>query len=229
MNFCPRCGNALGPTDAFCAACGTPLTGGEYDGGAAANPYDPGAPIAENAGWDGASETTVGPSFWGAFVYCLCNYCNFQGRATRTEYWGWCVVVGLIDFVLNFAALALSGGDDPSPLVGGGSGLIKLLLALPALALMGRRLHDFGWSAKLMFGPIVLFFVGGALFVAGGVLAHPDPTVAIAMINRGLGAGLIVSAAIWQLVLGISAAFVGGTPGPNRFGGKRLNPSKVGR
>lgn len=102
---------------------------------------------------------------------------------------------------------------------------------LPAFAVMGRRLHDVGWSAKLMLGPIILVGVALALIIIGVGLENletDDDTVAsFEMIVVGFI--LFVPTVIWQLVLGITSAFVRGTDGPNRFGGKRWNPADLGR
>ena len=234
-NFCPRCGGVTGPNDAFCGACGTPLTGGEYDNVGSANPYDAGAPVAENAYYvDGGA--TVGPSFWGSFGHCMKNYCNFRGRATRTEYWGWIVVNALIGCGLQLVALfaTLGGGSNVYAAEAASDaveGLWNLAVMLPALAVMGRRLHDVGWSAKQMLGPIALGIVGLTLIIFGVGLENFETgdEVVASMGAVYVGAALVVPAAIWQLVLGIASAFVRGTDGPNRFGGKRLNPADVGR
>ncbi len=102
-------------------------------------------------------------------------------------------------------------------------------MALPALAVMARRLHDVGWSAKLMLGPIALAIVGLPLMIMG--VGHEnlatDDAVVASMGTASVGLALVVAAGIWQLVLGITAGFVRGTQGPNRFGGMRLNPSDV--
>ena len=235
-NFCPRCGGVTGPNDAFCGACGTPLTGGEYDNVGSANPYDAGAPVAENGYWVAEGGATVGPSFWGSFGHCMKNYCNFRGRATRTEYWGWIVVNALIGCGLQLVALfAMLGGGSNVYAAEAASdaveGLWNLAVMLPALAVMGRRLHDVGWSAKQMLGPIALGIVGLTLIIFGVGLENFETgdEVVASMGAVYVGAALVVPAAIWQLVLGIASAFVRGTDGPNRFGGKRWNPADVGR
>jgi uncharacterized membrane protein YhaH (DUF805 family) len=214
------------------------LTGGEYGYNESANPYDTGAPVAENAYYvDGGA--TVGPSFWGSFAHCMKNYCNFRGRATRTEYWGWIVVNALIGGALQIVAAAATLGAGANVYsaemtTNAVKGLWNLAVMLPALAAMGRRLHDVGWSAKQMIGPIVLGFVGLILLIVGigsenfaaeEIDAENIPSVGAMFV----GLALIFPAGIWQLVLGITAGFVRGTNGANRFGGKRLNPSDVGR
>ncbi len=238
-NFCPRCGSGIGPNDAFCGVCGTPLTGGGYDYDGSANPYDAGAPVAENGYWTAEGDATVGPSFWGSFAHCMKNYCNFRGRATRTEYWGWIVVNALIGGALQIVAAAATLGAGANVYSAEATtevvkSLWNLAVMLPALAVMGRRLHDVGWSAKQMIGPIVLGGVGLILLIVGigpeNFAAEEIDAENIPSFGALLaGLALIFPAGIWQLVLGITSAFVRGTNGANRFGGKRLNPSDVGR
>lgn len=235
-NFCPRCGGATGPTDAFCGACGTPLTGGEYDYNESANPYDAGAPVADGAAYYADGGATVGPSFWGSFGHCMKNYCNFRGRATRTEYWGWIVVNALIGGALQIAVASATLGSGANVYAAEAAtnavkGLWNLAVMLPAFAVMGRRLHDVGWSAKQMLGPIALGIVGLTLLIIGIGLENfnSDDDVVASMGAVYVGLALIFPAAIWQLVLGITAGFIRGTDGPNRFGGKRWNPADVGR
>ncbi|MBP3558535.1 MAG: zinc-ribbon domain-containing protein [Thermoguttaceae bacterium] len=234
-NFCPRCGGATGPNDAFCGACGTPLTGGEYGYNESANPYDAGAPVAENGYWVAEGGATVGPSFWGSFAHCMKNYCNFRGRATRTEYWGWIVVNALIGGALQIVAAAATLGAGANVYSAEATtevvkGLWNLAVMLPAFAVMGRRLHDVGWSAKQILGPIALGIVGLTLLIIGIGPENLDSGDDVASTGTMfVGLASIVPAAIWQLVLGIASGFVRGTDGPNRFGGKRLNPADVGR
>lgn len=213
-NFCPHCGTELPENVAFCHVCGA-STNADYVENA--NPYDAGAPNDYAPRYDDG-ETTVGPSFWGALPYCMANYCNFQGRATRSEYWGWMVA----NWLIGVAAAFFPGGI---------AALWNLAATLPAFAVMGRRLHDVGWSAKLMLGPILLGIVGLPFLIFGVGLENLETNddVVASMEGALVGIALTLASAAWQLVLGITAAFVRGTQGPNRFGPRRLNPSDVGR
>ncbi|MBR2004980.1 MAG: DUF805 domain-containing protein [Thermoguttaceae bacterium] len=161
------------------------------------------------------------------------NYCNFQGRATRTEYWGWGIVNALVCAGLQLGAVALTagGGADPEAASDVVDTFRSLAVMLPALAVMTRRLHDVGWSTKLMLGPIALGIVGLPLLIMGIGLENLETNDAgVASMGTALfGLALIGVAGIWRLVLGITAGFVRGTQGPNRFGGLRLNPSDVRR
>ena len=91
-----------------------------------------------------------------AIQSALGNYANFNGRARRSEYWWFFVVVNVVIGVLVFA-----GGAIAPPLAGVG-GLVGLACLLPAWAVTVRRLHDTdrsGWWILLglvPFGGLVL-------------------------------------------------------------------------
>lgn len=71
------------------------------------------------------------------------NYVNFNGRASRSEYWWWTLVTGIICVI---------------PILGWIYGAIALL---PSLALVVRRLHDTGRNGFWIFIGLVPFI--GAL------------------------------------------------------------------
>lgn len=78
----------------------------------------------------------------------LKNYVNFEGRATRAEFWWFFLftfVIGVICSVLGKVGVILSA-------------IIGLGLLLPNLGLSVRRLHDInksGWLLLLSFIPLV--------------------------------------------------------------------------
>ncbi|HNQ91974.1 MAG TPA: DUF805 domain-containing protein [Alphaproteobacteria bacterium] len=83
------------------------------------------------------------------------NYINFEGRASRSEYWWWWLFYMLayagaivIDIALSLGLLSV---------------LISLALLAPSLSIGARRLHDInksGWWQLLvlipLIGPIIL-------------------------------------------------------------------------
>lgn len=80
------------------------------------------------------------------------NYCNFTGRASRSEYWWFCLFGFLLGFVV---ALVFSFSHTLEMTV---SGLVSLALLLPSIGLGVRRLHDTGrsgWWYLLIFIPII--------------------------------------------------------------------------
>lgn len=71
------------------------------------------------------------------------NYCNFSGRASRSQFWWFYLFMVLVNFALWFLVLILGHklGDTVRSLV-------ELALLLPTLGLWVRRLHDVnrsGW------------------------------------------------------------------------------------
>lgn len=98
------------------------------------------------------------------------KYAMFSGRASRSEYWWWSLVSGIVSLVLNIimivggaagATLRPDGTSIPGPAY-----LIALILAIiwslaifvPAVALSVRRLHDTnmsGWTYLLVLIPLV--------------------------------------------------------------------------
>lgn len=76
---------------------------------------------------------------------CLQKYANFDGVASRSEFWWWtlfCAVAGLV--------------------IGAVSGTLSLVfnlaVLLPSIAVMARRLHDTdrsGWWQLLMLIPLI--------------------------------------------------------------------------
>lgn len=78
---------------------------------------------------------------------CLTKYADFNGRATRSEYWWFVLFCFLISAALNIA--------DSSGIV---SGIFSLAVLLPMIAAQVRRLHDTnrsGWFLLLNLIPII--------------------------------------------------------------------------
>lgn len=78
-------------------------------------------------------------SFSESIKICLHKYMDFNGRASRSEYW-WFV---LLTFLLGFI-----------PIIGW---ILRLVLLLPSLAVQVRRLHDIersAWWLLLLVPPI---------------------------------------------------------------------------
>ena len=80
------------------------------------------------------------------------NYCNFSGRASRSEYWWY----ALFTFILSAAiGIIFCWSQDTMNIV---NGIVNLALLLPGLGLAVRRLHDIGksgWWLLLAFIPLI--------------------------------------------------------------------------
>lgn len=80
------------------------------------------------------------------------NYCNFSGRASRSEYW-WFV---LFTFILGYVITSIFYSHTSTLNIV--SGIVNLALLLPSLGLGVRRLHDIGksgWWIFIGFIPLV--------------------------------------------------------------------------
>ena len=80
------------------------------------------------------------------------NYCNFSGRASRSQYWWYVLFTALLGFVIG---IVFCWSPDVLNIV---SGLVNLALLLPGLGLAVRRLHDIdksGWWILIALIPLV--------------------------------------------------------------------------
>ena len=124
------------------------------------------------------------------------KYCNFTGRAQRSEFW-WFVLFGAI--VNSCLGLFTNASPETGMLT---SGIVSLVLLLPHFAVTARRLHDANLSGWIQLAPMGLALLGGlALHLDFGTSAY------LCIMLAGLsGLGLLILYARR------------GTVGPNRFG-----------
>src|SRR6476659_10166209 len=105
--------------------------------------------------------TTMPMTFVDALQVCVWKYADFNGRATRAEYW-W--------FVLGVAiGTAAAATVDPALCA-----LFSIATVLPLIAVGARRLHDTnrsGWWQLLVLVPFGVFVV--IIFLAQGSLPAP--------------------------------------------------------
>ncbi len=95
-------------------------------------------------------------SFGEAISRAFNKYCCFTGRASRSEYWWFTLFVALVNWALGLG-IGLPAGFDS---VGFNSieSLWGLVILLPSLGLLFRRLHDTGrsgWNWCWSFPPII--------------------------------------------------------------------------
>jgi uncharacterized membrane protein YhaH (DUF805 family) len=89
---------------------------------------------------------------------CFKKYANFDGRASRSEYWWFFLFTFLVSMATGIISEALSG-------------LFSLAVLLPSLAVGARRLHDTdrsGWFLLLWFIPILGWIVLLIWFIQEG-------------------------------------------------------------
>jgi uncharacterized membrane protein YhaH (DUF805 family) len=103
------------------------------------------------------------------FIRAYRQFADFNGRATRAEYW-WFVLIFLILYVVLVVLESTLGLVSESLEVGYLSTAFSLVSLLPSLAVATRRLHDVnnsGWRQLLYLVPLF-----GALFLIY-LLAQP--------------------------------------------------------
>jgi uncharacterized membrane protein YhaH (DUF805 family) len=136
----------------------------------------------------------------------LRKFAQFGGRSRRTEYWMFFVFNILVGVVTNLVDRLLGLGAV------GIDTFATLALLIPNAALWVRRLHDVnrsGWWIWTIITP-----AGLILQQAWGRENEPVTNGIMVL------AGLLVVAAIWNLVL----MLLPGTKGPNNFGPDPKNP-----
>ena len=93
--------------------------------------------------------------YW--YLTVVKNYAGFSGRARRKEYWMFLLFNMIFAFV---AAIIDNVVGTASPELGYGVfyGLYTMVMIIPGIAVMVRRLHDVGksgWMYFIVFIPIV--------------------------------------------------------------------------
>ncbi len=93
-----------------------------------------------------------------AIRVCFSKYFDFEGEASRPEFWWFFLFAGVVNFALTIVSNKLSG-------------LFSLVVFVPFLAVTVRRLHDAnrsGWWLLSGFVPVLGWIVLGFLLVREG-------------------------------------------------------------
>lgn len=88
------------------------------------------------------------------YIKVIRNYVNFNGRATRPEFWFFMLINLVVGLGIGMVEYSLGAGAKGGLL----SGLYNLFIFLPSTAVVVRRLHDIGrsgWWALLVLLPLV--------------------------------------------------------------------------
>ncbi|MGE5563861.1 MAG: DUF805 domain-containing protein [Bacillota bacterium] len=93
----------------------------------------------------------------------LRKYADFNGRASRQEFWCFFAFVIIANAVAGIVGL-LFGAGRMLP------GLVGLLLVIPQIAVAVRRMHDLGRSAREFVVPCVMFMALPMAFAFRGIL-----------------------------------------------------------
>ena len=100
------------------------------------------------------------------FIFCFKNYAKFSGRARRSEFWFFVLFNFVISSALNVVSQSLWYATDSYAFLSI-SYIYSLAVAIPALAVTVRRLHDTGrsgWWLLAYYLPIVLTVVLFVIF-----------------------------------------------------------------
>lgn len=187
----------------------------EFDKATAAderNPFATPERVAESAdGWEFAdAPPTVGPSFFGAFWYSLRRPFDFNGRANRTEYFGWLAGLWGALFSLGFVAglgtlipFAWTLATKGIPFIFLGAGLaFGLAASVPDAAVWTRRLRDrnvgASWKTALGGYVAVLASAGGVAYLWGSRVTAPSENEGVVIVAAtGMAFFLITSTVGW--------------------------------
>jgi len=88
-------------------------------------------------------------TFQESITTCFKKYADFNGRASRSEYWWFALFIVIVSIVLSMISNEVSG-------------LFSLATLLPSIAAAARRLHDTnrsGWWQLIAFIPIIGWIV----------------------------------------------------------------------
>lgn len=98
-----------------------------------------------------AREEANPATFFGAIRVCLTKYADFNGRATRAEFWWFALFITLVSAALGYLSQELAS-------------VFSVAMLLPFLAAGARRLRDInksGWWELILLVP-----VGGLIALA---------------------------------------------------------------
>ena len=96
-------------------------------------------------------------NFGQAVSSCFANYVTFSGRASRSEYWYWCLFLLVGGLCASIADRLILNDIETQPI----NLIFTLATFLPGLDVSVRRLHDVnrsGWWLLIMFTGFGIIF-----------------------------------------------------------------------
>ena len=121
------------------------------------------------------------------------NYCNFEGRAPRSEYWWFALFAALLGIATSIldGFLGTYTVTSSGKMIGFINSIFLLAMLLPSIAVAVRRLHDTdrsGWFYLLIFIPLIGSIILIIFFIQQGTNGRnrfgDDP---LRPISRGSG------------------------------------------
>lgn len=147
-------------------------------------------------------------------------FLDSKGRIGQKEFWIGFLILFVAGFVLGMI-----------PLIGQIAGLV---LIYPNVALVSKRLHDFGKSGWLAAAPyaitavgaVIAVMVGGASIFAAGAMGG-DPASGAAIAGMGSVFGIIALVLLVNLAFLLWVGLTKGDPAANQYGAPRTADSPV--
>jgi uncharacterized membrane protein YhaH (DUF805 family) len=151
----------------------------ETFGGTMSYPQYPQSPSQQQQNFQGGEPPLWAPYYGASLPVAVKRffkkYATFSGRASRSEYWWWVLVSGVVGIILNIiigagttvsASAAAAPSYGPVAIFGIILGLIwGLATIVPSLAVSARRLHDGNFSGWLLLLHLIPFLGSLAILV----------------------------------------------------------------
>jgi DNA-binding CsgD family transcriptional regulator len=106
-------------------------------------------------------------TFFESILVCLKKYAEFNGRASRSEFWWFTLSVILVASALVYMSEVIGG-------------VFLIAALLPLLAAGSRRLHDSGhsgWWQLFLLAPVAGIVLVGIMLAMPPMSPHPDDTL----------------------------------------------------
>jgi len=153
---------------------------------------------------------------------CFSNYMDLSGRASRSEFWKFVLVLLLGSILLTVInsvifgptveqviKVSINSANEPKiglgvkhSYDGGWFGLIfSIATLLPFLAVACRRLHDIGKAGWWMLFPVPFFVVGAGVILAITVLPTGSNQTGAMNMSDNINAALITGLAIFASIV----------------------------
>ena len=177
--YCQNCGQSVLPNMKICPQCGGTTFGAEplfsagenstpdiveqdmpdATFGASPSPNPNPNPNPSPSGSTGNMNSSASMSFPDAIKICMAKFIDFDGRATRPEFWYWQLCMAIGGFTTAFIDGMMTGDTGVLYIC------FTLIMFLPNMAVTVRRLHDTGrtgWWFLLQITiigiPILIYF-----------------------------------------------------------------------
>ena len=115
-------------------------------------------------------ENVIGLNIFNSFGICMKKFFNFRDRASRSEYWYFQLIFTIISIPLFIYE---DSSNDAHLIYSGVSGILVLILFIPAISVSVRRLHDInksGWFVLISVIPFIGWIILAVMLIDKGTL-----------------------------------------------------------